>query len=249
MLTLYFTQLLMDWELESQVIRFKNTVSITSFSCTATCRRDRILLVSPAFSTHFLLIYLLPEVTSNLALCPSATAFATSNLPTYLSKRSLLLPRCNTTPLLCQDWVRKMHLPRKAAAVSSAVFFCSATHFHYTQTQVRINKPRESSFGRFLPHIATETIADVVTVVFKFGAHHIHIFIFFSISFSLTTYFTIFSLQKWFYFFMEQNTSTKCSVIHFCTVPSKRIEDALKKTLVGLAGVVQKYYVGSQAAS
>lgn len=48
---------------------------------------------------------------------------------------------------------------------------------------------------------------------------------------------------------MEQNTSTKCSVIHFCTVPSKRREDALKKTLVGLAGVVQKYYVGSQAAS
>lgn len=45
--------------------------------------------------------------------------------------------------------------------------------------------------GASLPHIATETTADVVAVMFKFGApHHIYIFIFFSISFSLTTYFT-----------------------------------------------------------
>lgn len=89
-----------------------------------------------------------------------------------------------------------MHLPREPAAFSSAIFSCSATHFHYTQTQVRINKPRESPWEP-LPHIATEAIADVVTVVFKFGAsHHIHIFIFFSISFCLTTYFAIFSFQK-----------------------------------------------------
>lgn len=141
-----------------------------------------------------------------------------------------------------------MHLPRKPAAFSSAVFSCSATHFHYTQTQVRINKPRESSLGSLLPHIATETIADVA-VVFKFGAsHHIYIFIFhFLLSHNLFYYF--FLCRNGGFLWNKASTSTKYFVIHFYTVPRKRAEDALKKTLVGLAGAVWKYYVGSQAAS
>lgn len=57
-----------------------------------------------------------------------------------------------------------MHLPRKQAAFSLAVFSCSATHFHYTQIQGRISKPRDPSFGNLLPRNATETIADVLIV-------------------------------------------------------------------------------------
>lgn len=145
-----------------------------------------------------------------------------------------------------------MHLPRKPAVLSSAVFFCSATHFHYTQTQVRINKPRESSLGSLLPHIATETIADVFTVVFKFGAPS-YTFLFSFLFPSLSQLILLFFLgQKW--VFLWTKVSTKYFVVHFYTVPSKRVEDALKKTnLVGLVRAVLwkywKYYVGSQAAS
>jgi len=88
--------------------------------------------------------------------------------------------------------------------------------------------------------------------VFKFGpSHHTYFFIFFSISSSLQTCFTISFLVKWLYFLWSKaSASTKYFAINLNTVPSKRVGDALKKGMIlGITGAVWKYYAGSQAAS
>lgn len=88
--------------------------------------------------------------------------------------------------------------------------------------------------------------------MFKFGhPHHIYFFIFFSISFSLPTYFTISFLVRWLYIlWREASTSTKYFVINFYTVPSKRVGDVLKnQALLRITGAVRRHYAGSQAAS